>query len=236
MANGGIDGPAARRSRFRHGEGVMGEALALVVETLTRVIEDLGARVTGPMHFRLILQPLMAAFIAIRSGVADARASRPPYFWAMFTDRGHRGHLLREGGKDAGKVFAVAIVLDVVYQVVVDRWVFPGEALIVAVLLAIVPYLLLRGLANHVTSSLAREHAAPYNRFGRPMLAAASVAGWATAVLVSVPHAALITGFGLISGGVIMNSMVTELPGGEGRFWLFVTGAIGYALVLSLVR
>jgi hypothetical protein len=114
--------------------------------------------------------------------------------------------------------------------------VFPGEALIVAVLLAIVPYLLLRGLANHVTSSLAREHAAPYNCFGRPMLAAASVAGWATAVLVSVPHAALITGFGLISGGVIMNSMVTELPGGEGRFWLFVTGAIGYALVLSLVR
>jgi hypothetical protein len=85
--------------------------------------------------------------------------------------------------------------------------------------------------------ALVREHPGPYNRFGRALLAAASIAGWATASFVSIPHAALITGFGLISGGVVMNSMITELPGEEGgRFWLFAAGAVGYALVLILVR
>jgi hypothetical protein len=33
-----------------------------------RVASNLAARVTGPMKFRLVLQPAMAAFFAIRSG------------------------------------------------------------------------------------------------------------------------------------------------------------------------
>ena len=48
-----------------------------------RFTSDMAARVTGPMKFRLVLQPLMAAFFAIRSGLADARAGRPPYLWAL---------------------------------------------------------------------------------------------------------------------------------------------------------
>jgi hypothetical protein len=43
------------------------------------------------------------------------------------------------------KVFTVAVVLDVIYQIIVLRWVYPGEALVVAFALAILPYLLLRG-------------------------------------------------------------------------------------------
>lgn len=45
-----------------------------------RFVEDLSDRVSGPMKFRLVLQPMMAAFFAIRSGLADARAGKPPYF------------------------------------------------------------------------------------------------------------------------------------------------------------
>ena len=44
-----------------------------------------------------------------------------------------------------GKVFIVAIVLDLIYELIVYRWVYPGQAVIVATVLAIVPYLLILG-------------------------------------------------------------------------------------------
>jgi hypothetical protein len=47
-------------------------------------------------------------------------------------------------------VFILAIVLDVVYQFIEHRWVYPGEAILVAVILAIIPYLLFRGPVNRI--------------------------------------------------------------------------------------
>jgi len=117
-----------------------------------RIVENMGDRVTGPMKFRLVLQPLMASFFAIRSGLKDARAGRPPYFWSLFSDPAHRADLLKDGWKSVGKVFVLAIVLDVVYQVMVERFVYPLETLLVALVLAIVPYLLLRGLVTRLFS------------------------------------------------------------------------------------
>jgi hypothetical protein len=109
-------------------------------------------RVSGPMKFRLVLQPTMAALLAIRSGLKDARAGKPPYFWTIATDRTARAELLRDGWKSVGKVFVLALALDVVYQIVELRFVYPGEAIIVALLLAIVPYLVLRGLVTRLMS------------------------------------------------------------------------------------
>ncbi len=43
-----------------------------------------------------------------------------------------------------------AIVLDVVYQILVLRFVYPGELILVAILLAILPYLILRGPVNRI--------------------------------------------------------------------------------------
>ena len=42
-------------------------------DLLTRIFENLIDRVSGPMKFRLILQPLMATIFAIRSGLKDAK-------------------------------------------------------------------------------------------------------------------------------------------------------------------
>lgn len=117
-------------------------------ELWTRLIENMGARVTGPMKFRLLLQPVMASIFAIRSGLADARSGKSPYFWALFSDPANRVEMLRDGWKSVGKIFALALILDVVYQIVATRFVYPGEAIITAVLLAIVPYVLLRGLVT----------------------------------------------------------------------------------------
>ena len=120
-------------------------------DILMRVMEDMGNRVSGPMKFRLVLQPVMASIFAIISGLNDAKAGKPPYFWALFTDPAHRTDMIRDGWKSVGKVFVLALVLDVVYQINVLRFVYPGEALIVAFVLAIVPYLILRGLVNRLT-------------------------------------------------------------------------------------
>jgi len=121
-------------------------------EIWARIFENMIDRVSGPMKFRLVLQPVMACIFAVRSGLADARAGKPPYFWALWNNPEHRVDMLRDGWKSIGKVFLLAIVLDVIYQVMVLKLVYPGEVLLVALLLAIVPYLIVRGLVNRLAS------------------------------------------------------------------------------------
>jgi hypothetical protein len=125
-----------------------------VEELITRLLEHLHGRVGGPMTFRLILQPSMAALFAIRAGVRDGRAGRPAYGWAILTDPAYRRALLDEGGRAVAKIFVLAIIIDVVYQVMELHWFYPLETLIVAVLLAIVPYLLIRGPVGRITRAL----------------------------------------------------------------------------------
>ena len=129
-----------------------------------RIAEDLLGRVSGPLKFRLVLQPLMAAAYAIYAGLKDAKAGKPPYFWALFSDGAHRGEMMKDGWKSVGKVFVLALVLDIAYQMYVLHFVYPGEAIIVALILAIVPYLILRGLVTR----LARRQQPDRNRAAAP--------------------------------------------------------------------
>lgn len=115
-----------------------------------RIVENMSDRVTGPMKFRLVLQPVMAAIFAVLSGLKDARTGKPPYFWALLTDPAHRTDMIKDGWKSVGRVFLLAIAIDVVYQIIVLHTVYPLEVVIVAFVLAIVPYLLLRGLVTRI--------------------------------------------------------------------------------------
>jgi hypothetical protein len=119
-------------------------------DTWMRVANQLIARVSGPMKFRLVLQPVMASFFAIRSGLADAKAGKRPYFWGLLSDPGERVDMIKDGWKSVGKVFILALVLDAVYQMIVLHFVYPGEMVIVAFILAILPYLTLRGLVTRL--------------------------------------------------------------------------------------
>jgi hypothetical protein len=119
-------------------------------DILMRFVENLNDRVSGPMKFRLLLQPAMPAFFAIRAGLDDARTGKPPYFWSLVTDPAHRVDMLKDGWKGVGKVFLIALLLDVVYQIIVLKFVYPGEAIYVAFVLAILPYLILRGLVTRI--------------------------------------------------------------------------------------
>ena len=119
-------------------------------DLLTRIFENLIDRVSGPMKFRLILQPLMATIFAIRNGLKDAKEGRPPYFWGLFTHPEQRLDMLRDGWKRVGKVFVMAIIIDLVYQWIVSRRFYPFEALLVAIILAFIPYLLIRGPVDRI--------------------------------------------------------------------------------------
>jgi hypothetical protein len=107
-------------------------------------------RIDGPLKFRLILQPAVAVFFAIRDGLNDARYGRVPYFWAIFTEPSQRMELIRDGWKSLAKVFFFAAVMDLVYQYLVDGWMYPLAALSIAFVLAFVPYLLIRGPVNRI--------------------------------------------------------------------------------------
>jgi len=119
-------------------------------EIWMRIVENLSDRVSGPMKFRLLLQPAMAAFFAVRSGLLDARTGKPPYFWSLVTDPAHRTDMLKDGWKSVSKVFLIALLLDVIYQVMVLKFVYPGEAIFVAFVLEILPYMILRGLVTRI--------------------------------------------------------------------------------------
>lgn len=111
---------------------------------------DFIGRFDGPLHFRLFVQPLMAILFAVRDGSRDAREGRGAYLWSIATDPRQRGYLLQSGWKGISKIFILAYVLDVIYQFVEWHGLKPLEALLTAIVLAVIPYSVLRGPVNRL--------------------------------------------------------------------------------------
>jgi len=120
----------------------------------TRMAENWDERVTGPLHLRLIIQPAVAALFAVLDGRKDAHLGHAPYAWLLFTAPGQRRDLIRDGWKSVGKVFLVAVAVDIAFQLFVLHVFYLGGALLVGFLLAILPYVALRGLATRATLRL----------------------------------------------------------------------------------
>ena len=87
-----------------------------------------------------------------------------------------------------------------------------------------------------VDHSLAQERQGLYESRGRWILGLAVMAGWLVGVLTSIPEQWLARVTGFVCGGVLMNTLVVELPEGRGgRLWFFVLAAAAYSLVLIVV-
>jgi hypothetical protein len=130
-------------------------------DLVQRFWDELIDRADGPLTLRLILQPAMAAFFAIRAGMKDAREGRPAYLWSLVKDPEHRRHLLRDGWKDVSKVFLMAAVLDAVYQVIAIHRIRPLQLVLVPCVLALIPYLLLRGPASRLARASRKGASTP---------------------------------------------------------------------------
>ncbi len=128
----------------------------ITVATFHRFVHNLVERPDGPMRFRFVLQPVMAMIAAVHDGLKDARAGRSPYFVTMLRSRQERLGLLREGVNATARIILLGIAMDVVYQALVLGTFYPNEAVMIALLLAFVPYLVLRGLVRRVGGAVNR--------------------------------------------------------------------------------
>ena len=122
----------------------------MLEESLARGWENLVGRWGGPMSFRFLIQPAVAILFAIRAGLKDARQDEPPFGWAVLSNPSSRQKRLRQVWKDVGTVFVVALILDSIYQVIVHAGIFTLELLMTATVLALVPYLVSRGLVTRI--------------------------------------------------------------------------------------
>jgi hypothetical protein len=122
----------------------------ITVEVLERIWRNLLDAPRGPMSFRFILQPLMSAIVAIHDSVKDARTSRLRHFWTVADNPRERMERLREGLIATARIILLGMAMDVIYQFLVFKTFYPAQALLIALLLAFVPYLLIRGPATRI--------------------------------------------------------------------------------------
>lgn len=130
----------------------------LLSDLLTRQWSDLLARPGGPMAMRFWLQPTMAILLAVRDGIKDAHTGQSPYFWAILHDPATRRARLRLGLHATARIIACGLIMDAIYQIVAFRTFYPVEAIVVALALAFVPYLLVRGPIDRITRWWERRH------------------------------------------------------------------------------
>ncbi|MBK8380323.1 MAG: hypothetical protein IPL16_00190 [Ignavibacteria bacterium] len=119
---------------------------------ITRFFDILGLKTEGPMKFRFILQPIVSLIFAVKAGLRDSKSGEVPYFWGLVSGKGERKDLLKEGWKDVGKLFVIALLLDIIAQIIILKTVYPFEAVITAIILAFIPYIIFRGIVNRIIS------------------------------------------------------------------------------------
>ena len=130
-----------------------------MLELLQRIWENRLARTEGPLNLRFLIQPTISIIFAIRAGIRDAKSGTTPYLMRLAkSKKEERKTVAKEIWRDVGKIFIVGTVLDVIYQLILsfqphvkDQF-YPFESLLVAFVLAILPYMILRGPINRLIS------------------------------------------------------------------------------------
>ena len=130
----------------------------VTIENIQRLWRNLHERPGGAMSFRFILQPSMAAIAAAHDGRKDARAGKPPFFWTLLHDPEHRVARLQEGLNATAKIMLVGLAIDAFYQITVLETLYPVEAVLVPVLLAFLPYVVIRGPVMRACRILATKY------------------------------------------------------------------------------
>jgi hypothetical protein len=117
-----------------------------------RLIDDMAARLHGPGRLRFILQPIAAIVLGARDGVKDAGAGKRPFLSSLVFGGGSRRDLIRSALASVRDLVAVAILLDMVAQLLIFRMVHPGAALLFGPVLIALPYAISRALTNRIAT------------------------------------------------------------------------------------
>jgi hypothetical protein len=114
-------------------------------------LDDIPKRLTGAGRFRFVLQPTVAVILGIRSGLADARAGRPPYLIGVLLHPDLRRALVRSAFRTVINLLLMGVLLDAIFQRIIFGVTHPGAALVVGPVVILLPYTLARALSNRFT-------------------------------------------------------------------------------------
>jgi hypothetical protein len=120
------------------------------LEVHHRFWDNMFARFGGPMTFRFFLQPTMAGIAALHAGIRDAREGHKSFFWSVLLDPTQQAGRLREGLIATARIVLLGISMDAIYQFKVLNTFYPAEAVVIAILLAVVPYFVFRWIVEQV--------------------------------------------------------------------------------------
>jgi H+/Cl- antiporter ClcA len=136
-----------------------------------RVWSDIFDRLSGPMTFRLILQPIMALIAAVPDGLRDAREGHTSFFWNSPGDRTLQRGRLWEGLYASGRILLLGLCIDMIYQYRVFDSFYPVEAVLFALLLCVIPYFIWRSLVERIARwrmHHPQQHSAKHSAMGSP--------------------------------------------------------------------
>lgn len=152
--------PAPSRSKVIFARVVVGTMAAFVLggilwyglgpDTLARFWQNLVDRPGGPMLFRFFLQPTMSTIAAIVVGIRDARHGRAPFFHTVLTRPAERAGRVNEAMIDTSRIMLLGLVMDAIYQFIEFDAFHPAEAVAITLVLAFLPYVVMRGLVARV--------------------------------------------------------------------------------------
>lgn len=109
---------------------------------------DVFGRVHGPMTIRFYLQPTLSFVAALKDGIRDVRLGHKGFFWtALWNPSQPRGRL-REGLISTSQMALIGFAMDAIYQFKVFHRFYPAEAVMMVLLLAVIPYFVLRWLVE----------------------------------------------------------------------------------------
>ncbi len=121
-------------------------------------VEYVGHMLSGAGHSGLLLQPALAVLFGVMHGVRDAHVQRGPFFTSVLRrDAPSRGRG-RGGLRRLTVAFLGAIAASLGFQLVSSRNMDVANALLVAVALAVVPYLLARDVSARLDLRWHEKH------------------------------------------------------------------------------
>src|SRR5215510_11020743 len=123
----------------------------MIEHLLARIWEHLAARPGGQYNFRFLLQPAMAIVLGVIDGRRFAREGRSFLLWGGPEDPAERRAQARATIRAIGKVALLALILDALYQYSAHGGFYPGEAVIVVFVVALIPYFMVRFFVNIFT-------------------------------------------------------------------------------------
>jgi hypothetical protein len=92
-------------------------------------LQDIRARLSGPGRLRFIVQPTVAIILGPWSGIKDAREGIPPFLWALAFHGTRRRELLRIAFASIRDLVTIAILLDLISQVLIVNNVRPRRSI-----------------------------------------------------------------------------------------------------------